>query len=160
PAMCAIGKCNTIQGACVFEAKDQDGDGHAAASCHSNNGVAIQDGDDCNDLDPNLYPGHPEACNAGTDGGAPAGTLCPARHYSCEADGTQSPCIGALYCDQMACINKSCVPGCYIAGSPYGDGNANPNDACQICQAATSTTMWTTKPDGASCGPGMICTSG
>src|SRR5271165_2603256 len=67
PEACATGTCSA--GACVFSAMDQDGDGHPAAHCTSTNGIAIQVGDDCNDRDPNLYPGHPESCSALPDGG-------------------------------------------------------------------------------------------
>jgi hypothetical protein len=53
-ANCAAGKCDALLGVCEYVAKDKDGDGHAAANCTSTNGVTIQEGDDCNDQDPNL----------------------------------------------------------------------------------------------------------
>ncbi|HTB72985.1 MAG TPA: hypothetical protein VK762_07065 [Polyangiaceae bacterium] len=100
PANCATGRCNTLQGVCVYVAKDEDGDGHLAGNCASTNGVAVQAGDDCNDHDPNLYSGHPESCSTITDGGTvtwPTGTptgICGYGLITCTSDTTQSDCIG------------------------------------------------------------------
>jgi hypothetical protein len=101
PAGCAIGACNAVQGVCVFSAKDEDGDGHPADDCHATNGVTVNDGDDCNDHDPNLYPGHPEPCTPVYDGGADGG-YCPMGLISCLPNGTESAC--SSMCD-------SCKPG-------------------------------------------------
>ena len=92
PANCATGKCNVVQGACEYVAKDQDGDGHTAASCKSSGSVPVQAGDDCNDQDPNLYPGHPESCTPRFDGGAADAGYCPVGQISCLSDGTESEC--------------------------------------------------------------------
>src|SRR5580704_19424515 len=86
PAGCASGKCNVLQGVCEYVAKDEDGDGHPAASCRSTSGVAIQVGDDCNDQDPGIYPGRSEACSTTPDGGTLAGTPCVSGQRTCLPD--------------------------------------------------------------------------
>ena len=112
-ANCAAGKCNALQGTCEYVAKDEDGDGHAAANCKSTNGVPIRDGDDCNDLDPNLYPGHSESCTTLPDGGVVASGLCASGAISCQADGTESPCLGTTVCmADQACVSGQCTGVC------------------------------------------------
>jgi hypothetical protein len=101
PADCAVGRCDAIQGTCSFLAKDEDGDGHPAGNCVSTTNVAVQAGDDCNDQDPNLYPGHGEPCSTGgADGGTvtwPTGMptgICTYGRITCTNGTTQSACTG------------------------------------------------------------------
>ncbi len=54
PSGCATAQCKS--GRCVFSAVDVDDDGHRTSAC-SLDGYAITVGDDCDDGDPNLYPG-------------------------------------------------------------------------------------------------------
>jgi hypothetical protein len=60
------------------------------------------------------------------------------------------------------CNGSVCAPGCFVSGTFYVSGKANPGNACQSCQPATSTTAWS--PDasmnGASCGTDQICSAG
>src|SRR5262249_23786068 len=56
PPDCAEAKCDSLQHKCQFLAKDADMDGHRAKTC-SGGLLSIQTGDDCNDNDPNTYPG-------------------------------------------------------------------------------------------------------
>jgi hypothetical protein len=113
PAGCATGKCNALQGTCDYVAKDQDGDGHPAANCVSTNGIAIQVGDDCNDQDPNLYPGHPESCNTLIDGGAAGPGFCQSGSISCEPNGMQTGCVGTLVCpSNESCVSETCGGTC------------------------------------------------
>ncbi|HEX3342993.1 MAG TPA: hypothetical protein VHS09_00420, partial [Polyangiaceae bacterium] len=97
PPGCATGKCDVLQGTCSFVAKDADGDGDPTATCKANNGVSIQVGGDCDDSDPGIYSGHPEACNELPDGGV-AASPCVAGTKSCEAGGKVSACSGVLVC--------------------------------------------------------------
>ncbi len=112
PANCAQGTCNAVQGVCTFSAKDEDGDGHASATCKSTNGVAVQAGDDCNDMDANLYPGHPESCATLPDGGTATTGLCKSGQITCQADGTPSACEQTLVCSDQACMGGACVGTC------------------------------------------------
>ena len=159
PANCATGKCNAVQGVCEYVAKDQDGDGHAAANCKSTTNVPVQAGDDCNDMDANLYPGHPESCSTGPDGGAPPVGFCSGQ-VSCLPNGTESPCTATLTCTNQACVSGACVPGCYINATLYSPGASNPANPCDSCQPGQSISAWTTAADGTSCGGAQICASG
>lgn len=47
--------------------------------------------------------------------------------------------------------------GCLIAGTCYTDGAGNPDNACQICDAAASANAWSSD-DSASCDDGLFCT--
>ena len=49
---------------------------------------------------------------------------------------------------------------CTIGGAPYATGAPNPNNGCQSCQPATSTSMWTNLADGTGCGNGQVCAGG
>jgi hypothetical protein len=56
PADCAEAKCNPLQKRCEFSAKDADEDGHRALDC-SAGVVEVETGDDCDDSDPEVFPG-------------------------------------------------------------------------------------------------------
>ena len=57
------------------------------------------------------------------------------------------------------CNGTACSSGCFIGGTFYASGAVNPADACQTCQPATSTTVFTNSPNGvnASCPAGDVC---
>ncbi len=57
---CTRDYCVPNDGSCRHEAVDADADGHFPASCLDEDGEAL--GDDCDDSDPNRYPGNPEVC--------------------------------------------------------------------------------------------------
>ena len=181
PANCATGKCNAVQGVCEYVAKDEDGDGHAAANCKSTSGVPVQDGDDCNDQDPNLYPGHPESCTPTPDGGAAdASVYCPMGQVSCLPDGTASACSamceackqGSLGCAgaqpqtcpdgtgwkptgaSCAASMQQCLNGLCVACTP-GSGQCI-LEAGTLAQTCDSTGTWATP---STCPSGMFCSS-
>ncbi len=135
PPGCAIGKCDTLSGTCSFLAKDGDGDGHPSASCQSTNGVPVQTGDDCNDNDPNIFPGHSESCTANPDGGVLEGTLCQSGERSCLQDGTESGCVGAV-----ACVNQTCRAGACAGICAQGQTQCAPDGTgVETCDASG---MW------------------
>jgi hypothetical protein len=56
PPNCAVATCDTLLKKCHFKAKDADGDGHPAKACTATT-ATIEVGNDCDDTDPNTYPG-------------------------------------------------------------------------------------------------------
>ena len=146
PAGCATSSC--AKGMCEYAAKDEDGDGHAAASCRSTNGVAVQVGDDCNDHDPNLYPGHPESCTGRPDGGADAG-YCTSGQISCLADGMESDCTGS--CTPCKPGTTQCSGNAVETCGSNGQWGASVACTSQTCVAGTCTGV---------CGPGQLSCDG
>ncbi|MCH2108383.1 MAG: hypothetical protein MK135_03580, partial [Polyangiaceae bacterium] len=58
---CTIDTCSPVEDGCSFKAPDADGDGHGDISCRGANDELL--GDDCDDADPNRYPGNREVCS-------------------------------------------------------------------------------------------------
>jgi hypothetical protein len=46
---------------------------------------------------------------------------------------------------------SQCDPGCYIGGTFYAAGAANPANPCQVCDTTASTSDWSSKPSGTAC---------
>jgi hypothetical protein len=64
------------------------------------------------------------------------------------------PCEGGVF-RSGECDDSSC----YVAGAWYLNGEANPDDACQVCRVATSQVEWTAVADLTDC-PDGICHAG
>ncbi len=119
PAGCAEAWCDTVQGQCGVRPVDNDGDSYRTAAC-AVPGVKFAPGDDCNDDDPNLYPGHSETCSALADGGIatwPEGGItgdCQPGQVSCQADGTESACANEVpSCpSNQTCLSGTCGGEC------------------------------------------------
>ncbi len=62
---CTTDTCSHVDNDCRFIPIDEDGDGHAAIACVTRDGDAL--GDDCDDADPQRFPGNPETCVNGTE---------------------------------------------------------------------------------------------
>ena len=101
-------------------------------------GKACDDGDACT-RDDNCVPG-------GFDDSGCQGTA-----YSCD---DSLACTGDECDGKGGCANTLLAGYCKIAGKCYSESQANPENPCQECSAATSPTDWTNLIDGAACGMG------
>jgi hypothetical protein len=151
-ASCAAYAC--IGGRCLLQTLDADHDGHATSTPCTVQGdapVTVAVGDDCDDNNPDLYPGHPARCSktaAGAQvvypGGVPRGA-CRYGAVSCLADGTASSCIGAIAPRAEDCstrdVDEDCdgsnVTGCSCTGS----GSVPCGDTRGACIAGTQTCL-------------------
>lgn len=67
---CTVDVCNEAMRACVARAPDLDGDAHGDVRCVDEAGIPF--GDDCDDTDPNAFPGNVEVCDDHDDDCDPA----------------------------------------------------------------------------------------
>ncbi len=77
--------------------------------------------------------------------------------FTCGASDTQICCNG-FCCDpgQRCNLEDVCEPRpCEIDGITVEPFQRNPQDACQLCDPALSTTAWSNAPDGDPCGPSL-----
>jgi hypothetical protein len=89
-------------------------------------------------------PGNPcQSCQSGTSTSA----------FSNVADGFS--CGSGQYCGGGQCGTE-----CNISGTPHSSGTVNPSNACTSCQPATSSSVWSARPDGTSCATGKVCATG
>ncbi len=122
----------------------EDGSSCATGRCHSGqceascfiDGQFISDG--------SLNGANPcERCDLGVS----------AIAWAVNTDGTS--CGGAQICQSGVCSS-----GCFIGGVLSAPGTVNALNACEACEPASSTTGWTTRNDGASCGNAQVCQNG
>lgn len=57
----------------------------------------------------------------------------------------------------LVCASGTCTATCVIGGLLSADGAINPLNGCQQCAASNSTTSWSPRAAGTSCGSGQIC---
>jgi hypothetical protein len=86
-----------------------------------------------------------------------SGDRCDESADSC-VPGAPS-CAGGLTCDLGTGSCSSDCSGCAIGGVCYVDGDRNPANPCEICDASRSGSAWTSN-DGARCDDGAFCTVG
>jgi hypothetical protein len=58
----------------------------------------------------------------------------------------------------VVCDNGTCVADCYIGGTFYASGTANPSNACQVCTPSSSTSAWSSQANGTTCNDNNACT--
>jgi hypothetical protein len=92
------------------------------------------------------------------------GTVNPANAcQSCQpplSTTAWSPLSNGMSCGtSKICTDGMCesTAGCDIGGGHFGTGVINANNPCQICRPSSSTTAWTNRDDGATCGAGLVC---
>jgi hypothetical protein len=65
---------------------------------------------------------------------------------------------GGTACETgRVCNGSACSSGCWVGGAFRASGADDPGNACRECVPGTSTTAWTTKAGGTSCGSGRVC---
>jgi hypothetical protein len=115
---CTTDAC--VGGECQHTLRDDDMDGAVAAQCG---------GSDCNDFNPNVFPGHPEVCTDGSDNDCNGVADCndPAcvGRQDCGCDPTPENCSNNLDddCDGIVdCFDADCVgtPACGCLPSEAG----------------------------------------
>ncbi|MCA9645966.1 MAG: putative metal-binding motif-containing protein, partial [Myxococcales bacterium] len=111
PAGCAEAECDPLAQKCIFRAKDADGDGHGAAKCSAVGGGTIKTGDDCDDADPDSYPGAWD----GPGDGVNQPDRCDAVDQDCDGNADDDP-VGGRSC--------TCDPANPPACSETSDGQA------------------------------------
>jgi hypothetical protein len=95
----------------------------------------------------------------------PSGGTNPANPcQSCQPGTTQmawsalsdgSPCMTG-----QVCVAASCVSECFIDGVLQMSGAVSPSNACEGCQPAVATTIWSNLEDGTACATGKVCKAG
>lgn len=114
-------------GLCFHELRDDDGDDFVAEVCG---------GDDCNDKNPNVFPGNPEDC----------------------FDGSDNDCNGLIDCFDPACLD---VPNCGCTPSPGGEvcGNGEDDD-CDMTVDCNDVDCLGTPACGCSATEAGLCLNG
>ncbi|MEC7521159.1 MAG: hypothetical protein VYE22_14880 [Myxococcota bacterium] len=127
-------------------------------------GAAWSD-DDGARCDDGLFCTTGDTCAAGTCGGAARdcgdGIACNGAETCDEASGAcvagAPTCGSGTLCEPATDSCVTTCAGCVIGGVCYGDGQLDPSNPCQVCDAAVSATAWTDN-DGARCDDGLFCT--
>jgi hypothetical protein len=134
--LCTTDRC--LGGFCLFEPRDQDADGFISAACG---------GDDCNDLNPNVWPGRAEICADGADNdcNGVADCLDPAceRDANCVCtpapdgeqcgNGLDDDCDGAVDCNDADCVGTPACECTFDEVGRCGDGIDNDCDGAADC---------------------------
>jgi hypothetical protein len=167
--ICASGKCG---GACEIDMTLY----MATSANPANPCEECLPGDSANawSNDPNgTGCGGGEICNVGTCGAGCyiSGTVEPPGTVSmASACQTCQPTVSTTEWSNLPdgttcgtgtiCHKGACGSGCEIGGVYYAAMAFNPNNACETCQPALTTTTWSNVVDGTTCGNNQICAGG
>lgn len=69
-----------------------------------------------------------------------------------------SVCGADFDCLSGTCLTGVCTADCVISGNNYLLGAKNPDNACEVCDPAQSSTEWSALATGAACNDGDPCT--
>jgi len=160
---CTTGETCNASGACTGGTTTCECDPAGTDTCEADHG----DGDPCNGtlecnatgecvVDPAtvLDAGHP--CDNGIfcDGV----DVCGGSPLVCQSPG--NPCAACQTCDEAGDECDINSGSCFIDDACYGDGNPNPANVCQVCDADALATAWSNAPDTTPCDDGDPCTAG
>jgi len=98
----------------------------------------------------------------------PAGTVNPANPcQSCQptVDALRWSLRASTDCDagpafDAGLANDAGTSGCLIGGSGFANGQLNPGNSCERCEAAINATGWENLAQGSACGQGGVCSNG
>ena len=86
-----------------------------------------------------------------------AGSLCE-RCDPGQSTSAFTPAPDGTACGTgQVCAASGCAAKCFIGGVLYADGAVDPLNACQQCTVSNSTTGWSMRATGSSCGAGQLC---
>lgn len=144
---CRISACNTDTEVCALMA-DTDGRPCDGGICCA--GACVDTSTDARNC---------SACGISCD--EMSGASCIDGH--CASCTTGDECNDMLdctmdRCDAMQCRNQVAPGSCLIGGRCVPDGEVNPEDPCERCEALTNPMGWTTSDVGAPCDDGRVCT--
>lgn len=106
----------------------------------------------CGDLGAGVGGGNTPVC----DGPVPLVESCNGEDDDCDGSTDEATCDDGLFCTTDSCAAPVCTNAlqqgfCLISGGGGGgcfaDGQFNPLNPCERCDAATSTTAWTRAPN-------------
>ncbi len=146
-------------------------------ACHTGTEQCVGPASSCVDTGTSVSDG--QSCGSGKlchSGACVAGCQIAGAYYASGAASTADPCqicdpaksttafsaavTGTACASGKVCSAGACTAACFIGGAIVASGTANPSNACQSCQPAVSTTAYSAKATGQSCGDGKVCSSG
>lgn len=147
-------RCDGATAFCTFDALDKDGDLHGPAGCG---------GDDCDDLDPTVHPGHVELCDGkdnGCTGTIDVNTTCASPR---ECMSGVCGCIAGNECGSTCVDKQSDVNNCGTCGNKCVGAVGCKMGACECPAnlALCGATCVDTQTNGSHCGGcGLKCAVG